>query len=528
MSRRTGIAALVIAAAIATLGLAPAAHAARDFPRSFLWGTASAGFQSEAGGKPANVDRRSDWYRFTSDPGLIDAGVVSGDRIADGPGFLHEWRGDLNRAANGLGNNAIRLGIEWSRIFPRSTAPVETGKHVSIAELRRLDRLADHAAVRRYQRILAGARRRGLDMMLTLNHFTLPIWVHDPIAVRAAFEGVGPDDPIPANLRRAGWLSRPTIGEFRKFAAYAAWKLRGDVDRWVTLNEPLVTVSQGLVSIPGVTGVKAPAILSYPGALRAVENLGLANAAAYDAIHARDPGAKVGFVQNMLDWRPDDPGKPADVTSAANADAVLSRSFFEMAIRGNYDADADGVEDPGELRPELADKADFVGVNHYSPATAKSLGFPVSPTIPIFDFIPTIAYQGHANPGGPPCPTTCSDMGWEIDPAGLRHVVEEAASYGKPVYVTENGIDDADDDQRPAYIRGYLRALARAIDDGADVRGYYAWSLIDNYEWAEGYAPSFGLYGYDPDTLQRQRRDSAAVYRRIARSGVVPGPGSGS
>ena len=119
-------------------------------------------------------------------------------------------------------------------------------------------------------------------------------------------------------------------------------------------------------------------------------------------------------------------------------------------------------------------------------------------------------------------------MGWEIDPAGLRHVVEEAASYGKPVYVTENGIDDADDDQRPAYMRGYLRALARAIDDGADVRGYYAWSLIDNYEWAEGYAPSFGLYGYDPATLERKRRGSAGVYRRIARTGSVPRPGSGS
>ncbi|MFN8113807.1 MAG: glycoside hydrolase family 1 protein [Solirubrobacterales bacterium] len=527
MSRRTGIATLV-AFALAILTLAPAAQAARDFPKSFLWGTASAGFQSEAGGAPANVDKRSDWYRFTSDPGLIDAGVVSGDRIADGPGFLHEWRGDLDRAANGLGNNAIRLGIEWSRIFPRSTAGVDTGRRISRGELKQLDRLADHAAVRRYQRILAGAQRRGLDVMLTLNHFTLPIWVHDPIAVRAQFEGVGPDDPVPSDLRKAGWLSRSTVGEFRKFAAYAAWKLHDHVDRWVTLNEPLVTVSQGFVSIPGVTGVKAPAILSYPGALRAVENLGLANAAAYDAIHARDPHARVGFVQNMLDWRPDDPETPADVTSAANADAVLSRSFFEMAIRGNFDTDADGVEDPGEIRPKLAGKADFVGVNHYSPATAKSLGFPVTPTIPIFDFIPTIAYQGHANPGGPPCPTTCSDMGWEIDPSGLRHVVEEAASYGKPVYVTENGIDDADDDQRAGYMRSYLRALAKAIDDGADVRGYYAWSLIDNYEWAEGYAPSFGLYGYDPATLERKRRDSAGVYRRIARTGSVPRPGSGS
>lgn len=514
-----------IAAALVALLAAAPASAARDFPRDFLWGTASAGFQSEAGGRPANVDRRSDWYRFTSDPGLIADGVVSGDRIADGPGFFHEWRGDLDRAARGLGNNAIRLGIEWSRIFPRSTAGVKTGRRISGRELRRLDRLADHRELRRYRRILAGAQRRGLDVMLTLNHFTLPIWVHDPIAVRRAFAGVGADDPVPTGLKRAGWLSRSTVGEFRKFAAYAAWKLHGDVDRWVTLNEPLVTVSQGFVSIPGVTGVKAPAILSYPAALRANENLGLANAAAYDAIHAQDPRAKVGFVQNMLDWRPQDPGSPADVASAANADAVLSRSFFEMAINGRYDTNANGAEDPGEVRPGLAGKADFVGVNHYSPAYAKALGFPVTPTIPLFDFVPTVAYEGHANPGGPPCPTRCSDMGWEIDPAGLRHVVEEAAAYGKPVYVTENGIDDADDDQRPRYIRSYLRALAGAVADGTDVRGYYVWSLTDNYEWAEGYAPSFGLYGYDPDTLERERRGSAGVYRRIARTGSLPAPG---
>ncbi|MEZ5154566.1 MAG: glycoside hydrolase family 1 protein [Solirubrobacterales bacterium] len=524
MTGRTGIAALV-GGVLAALVMASAADAARDFPRGFLWGTASSGFQSEAGGSPANVDRRSDWYRFTTDPGLIADGVVSGDRVADGPGFLNEWRGDLDRAAHGLGNNAIRLGIEWSRVFPRSTARVDTGRHVSRRELKRLDRLADHAAVRRYRRILEGAQRRGLDVMLTLNHFTLPIWVHDPIAVRAAFAGTGPDDPVPSGIRRAGWLSRSTVGEFRKFAAYAAWKLHGAVDRWATLNEPLITVSQGFVSIPGVTGVKAPAVLSYPAALRALENMGLANAAAYDAIHDRDPRTKVGIVQNMLDWRPANPDSPADVEAASHADSVLSRSFLAIAVDGFYDSDADGVEDPGEVRPRLADKADFIGVNHYSPARAQSLGAPVSPTIPLFDFIPAVTYAGHGNPGGPPCPTTCTDFGWEIDPAGLRSVVAEAASFGKPVYVTENGIDDAEDDQRSAYMRTYLRALSGAIDAGADVRGYYAWSLVDNFEWAEGYSASFGLYGYEPDTLDRQRRGSARAYRRVARTGSLPAAG---
>ncbi len=147
----------------------------------------------------------------------------------------------------------------------------------------------------------------------------------------------------------------------------------------------------------------------------------------------------------------------------------------------------------------------------------------MSSTIPLFDFLPHVTYEGTGNPGGEPCPTTCSDFGWEIDPAGLRNVVAEAAAYGKPVYVTENGIDDADDDQRRSYIRGYLGALQDAIAGGADVRGYFYWSLTDNYEWAEGFRAHFGLYGFDPQTLKRKLRPSARLYGRIARAGAVPG-----
>jgi beta-glucosidase/6-phospho-beta-glucosidase/beta-galactosidase len=520
LTARPAVAAL--AALVAACALAAPAWAGDRFPRDFLWGTATAGFQVEAGGSPSNADRRSDWWAFTHDAGLIRSGVVSGDRVERGPGFWRTWRADLDRARTRLAGNAIRLGVEWSRIFPRSTAGVRTGTSVSRAELRRLDRLADRSAVRRYGAILRGARARGLRVMLTLSHFTLPLWVHDPLAVRRAFAGRGADDPVPGGLRRAGWLDASTVGEFRKFAAYAAWKFGDDVDLWVTLNEPLVTVSQGFVSIPGVTGVKAPAVLSYPAALRALANLGLANAAAYDAVRARDRRARVGVVLNMLDWRPSDPARPEDATAARHADQVFNRSFLELAVNGWYDTDADGVRDPGELRPALRGKADFVGVNHYSPAFAQALAAPVTPTVPLFDFLPQITYRGTGNPQGPPCPATCTDFGWVIDPTGLANVVRQAASYGKPVYVTENGIDDAGDRRRPAYLRGYLRALRGAMTGGADVRGYFHWSLLDNFEWAEGFDARFGLYAYDPRTLARRERPSARLFRQIARSGVVP------
>ena len=516
----TTLLATVVAAAVTA---APAAAGGGErFPSGFLWGTASAGFQSEAGGSRENSDLRSDWWAFTHDPQLIRDGVVSGDRVERGPAFWSEWPADLDRARGRLHNNAIRLGVEWSRVFPRSTARVRTGASVSRAELRRLDGLADPIAVRRYRQIFRGARSRGLRVMLTLNHFTLPIWAHDPVAVRRAFAGRGADDPVPDNLQRAGWIDARTVVEFRKFAAYAAWKFGADVDLWATVNEPLVTASQGYVSIPGVTGVKAPAVVSYPAAVRALENLAFANAVAYDAVHDHDRRARVCFVHNLVDWRPNDPARPEDVRAAQHADQIFNRTYLDAAIRGVYDTNVNGVEDPGERRPALANKADFVGVNHYSPARVEALPGPVSTTVPLFDFIPHVTYRGAANPNGPPCPTVCTDFGWEIDPAGLRNVVAQAASYGKPVYITENGISDREDDQRPAYLRGYLGALHEAIAAGADVRGYFHWSLTDNFEWAEGYHGRFGLYGFSARTLRRSERPSARLYGRIARANALP------
>jgi beta-galactosidase len=520
MRARTGL--VCIATLALVVAAASPALAQERFPRGFLWGTASAGFQVEAGGSSANTDRSSDWYAFTTDPGLVRAGVVSGDRVARGPGFWQRWPADLDLARERLGSNAIRLGIEWSRVFPRSTTGVRTGTRIDRSDLRRLDRLADRAAVRRYARILRGAHRRGLRVMLTLNHYVLPRWVHDPIAVRRAFAGRGADDTVPAGLRRAGWLDRGTVDEFRKYAAYVAWKLGGHVDLWATLNEPLVMVFQGYVSIPGVTGVKAPAVLSYPAAIRAVEHLGLANAAAYDAVKRVDRGARVGFVHNMVAWRPADPAKAADVESARRIDHIYNRLWLDIALRGIYDTDVDLTVDAGERRAGLAGKADFVGVNHYSPGRAAALGAPVSRTVPLFDFAPTIGYRGTGSPHGAPCPTRCSDFGWEIDPVGFREVLQEAATYGKPIYVTENGIDDADDDQRPGYLRSYLGALHDAIASGVDVRGYFHWSLVDNFEWSEGFAARFGLFSFDPRTLRRTERPSARLFRRIATANALP------
>jgi beta-galactosidase len=149
--------------------------------------------------------------------------------------------------------------------------------------------------------------------------------------------------------------------------------------------------------------------------------------------------------------------------------------------------------------------------------------FTVTPHIPLFDFLPTFSYQTPHSPDGTPCPSTCSDFGWEIYPAGLREMLTFVGTLGRPVYITENGIADAGDTLRARYIFDHLSTLQQAIADGvADVRGYFHWSLTDNFEWSSGYYPRFGLAAFDPVTGKRRLRAGARPYRAIAaRNGIT-------
>jgi beta-galactosidase len=506
------------AAIAAALLLWPAGSAAakRDFPRGFQWGVATAGFQTEMG-RGRNLDRRSDWWVWTHDPQNIAAGTVTSDRPERGPGFLARYRRDIALAAGKLHLNAFRLGIEWSRIFPRSTAGATT--------LKQLDRLANHRALRRYRRILKLIRARGMTPWVTLNHFTLPLWIQDPIAARDAFAGVGPDDPPPSGFGPRGWLDTSTVGEFRKYAAYLAWKLGPLVNRWMTLNEPMVVVVNGYVNVPGVVeGDFPPGAYNYPAAIAVVQNLADANAAAYDAVHRHDRRARVGFVHNMVAFTPANPASAEDRAGTEHAEYLFDRLFLDAAVKGYRDANGDGVIQAGERHPELAHKADFVGVNYYFRGRVTGLGVSLTPTIPVLDFLPSTGYRTAANPSAPLCPTICSDFGNEIYPAGFRRVLAIAGRYGRPVYVTENGISDANDDQRPAFLRSHLRAMRAAIrSHQARVRGYFHWSLTDNFEWAAGYRQHFGLYRFNPRTLKRiPRRHSVRLYGRVARTGRIP------
>jgi beta-glucosidase/6-phospho-beta-glucosidase/beta-galactosidase len=507
--RRATLLALVLALAL------PAHAAARDFKRGFLWGTAIAGFQVEAGGRPANADTRSDWWAWSHDPFNVSSGHVSGDRVERGPGHWRRFRSDLLLARRKLGSNALRLSLEWSRLFPRSVGGARTP--------RQLDRLVNRRAARHYAAELRAIRGLGMEPVLTLNHFTLPLWLHDPVAVREAFAGVGPDEAPPA-VRRGGWLSAGTVKQFGRFAAWAAWRYGGLVDTWVTINEPMVVAVNGYVNVEGAfAGWFPPGVYSFPAAIRVVSNLAVANARAYDAVHRLDRRARVGPVQNMIAFTPADAASASDRRGAEHADYVFNRVFLNAAVRGQVDGNVDGRIAPAERRRDLRGRADFIGLNYYFRGRVTGLPAPASSTIPLFDFLPATTYRHPQAPSLPPCPTTCSDFGSEIYPQGFRTALRTVGGYGLPVYVTENGIADADDDMRRSYLIDHLRVLRDAMSDGlARVRGYFAWSLMDNFEWAAGYYPKFGFFAFDPRTLERRERPSASAYRRISRLGTLP------
>jgi beta-glucosidase/6-phospho-beta-glucosidase/beta-galactosidase len=360
---------------------------------------------------------------------------------------------------------------------------------------------------------------------VTVSHFSLPTWIHDPVAARDALAARGPDAALPP-IERGGWLSRSTVREFRKYAAYLAWKLGRRVTYWATINEPMVLATYGYVNVPGVfAGYFPPGGFSFTAAIQVVANLVRANAAAYDAIHAFDRRARVGPVHNMIAFTPASADSAADRRATRHADYVFNRLFLNAVVRGREDLDVDGRITPGERHPGRAGKADYIGLNYYFRGRVSALSEPLSTRIPLLDFLPATSYRTPESPGAPPCPTTCTEFGAEGYPEGFRQALRAAGGYGLPLFVTENGLADADDDMRAEYLLSHLRALRGAMRDRlARVRGYLHWTLVDNFEWAAGYYPRFGFFSYDEDTLRRTERPSARVFARIARTGNLPRP----
>ena len=488
-----------------------------SLPADFHWGVAHAGFQAE-GGPGSPVDPNSDWYRWVHDPLNQFLGLTNGVP-ENGPGAYVSYDTDAALARDDLGMNTFRMGIEWSRIFPASTAAVnvsDEGGTVSLADLQALDQLANQDEVAHYRAVFASLRAHGLEPLVTVNHFTLPAWVDDPIAARPLIQlGL----PAPA----AGWLSPGTPAEFEKFAAYVAWKYGDQVDDWATLNEPFSPVLTQFLAIPGLVPAWPPGVIRPDLASTFLVNEAKGHVAAYDAIHLWDTtsategkaAAFVGFTNNMIPARPANPVNQLDVQAANTWNAFYDGWFPNAVVDGWVDANFDGVKTADEVHPEFTDKADWIGVQYYGSQPMQ--GFGVAP-VPGFPFLRGLPVRCTPSP-------TCSDFNQPTDPGGFREVLEFAAAYGKPLWVTENGIADAGDSKRPPYIVNHVAVVQDMVAHGSPILGYTYWSFVDNLEWAEGYDLQFGLYGSDPNTPELERTPkpaSIAAISQITKANALP------
>lgn len=419
------------------------------FPDSFLFGAATAATQIEGG------CASTDWLAFAREPGRVRDGDTP-EVACDG---WNRWREDVALLA-ALGLGAYRMSIEWARIEPRP------GEY-------------DRAALDRYRAILGALRDAGIEPMVTLHHFSIPIWLRD----------------------RGGLLCEDLAPTMARFTTEAVRALGDLTSSWITINEPNVLAAHSYL-----LGVWPPAKTSAVDAARAHHRLLEAHVAMYRAAHEAQPDARVGVAHHLRVVEPARDGSRGDRVAAAALRRVFNEPFAEAVTTGAMY----GLFDPlvrsksGFRVADAKGTQDFFGLNYYgrdvvrlSRAHAKEM------------------FVARGVPEG----AEVSDLAWEIYPEGLGRLLRDwSARSGVPMYVTENGIADASDAKRARFIERHLAEVLSAIADGVDVRGYFHWSLLDNFEWAEGYAPRFGLVEVDYATQARRVRPSARRYAEIART----------
>ncbi len=397
----------------------------------------------------------SDWFVFARQPGRIRGG----DRPDTACDAWHRWESDV-ALQRSLGLGAHRMSVEWARIEPRE------------GEI-------DGAVVDRYRAMIGALRDAGIEPMVTLHHFTLPTWLAE----------------------RGGILADGFAERLARFAQVVVNAL-GDVCRlWVTVNEPNVVAAQSYL-----LGHWPPAVTSPVAAVKAHHVLLEAHVAAYRAIkELRGDAAQVGVAHHLRVAEPERPGSLLDRAAARTFARVFNEAFAIATCEGRMYGPLDAVVGRDGFRiADARGTQDFFGINYYSRDLVRFAAHR-----------PGELFTARTVPPG----ALRSDLGWEIYPAGLGRLVRTwSRRSGLPVYVTENGIADAADAMRGAFLVDHLRELARAIADGVDVRGYFHWSLLDNFEWAEGYGPRFGLFEVDYATQERRARESAHIYARIART----------
>jgi beta-glucosidase len=447
-----------------------------SFAAPFMWGSASAGFQVEKG-MPS-----TDWGVWVKTPGKIKNGDDVDVGGADALAHIDEDVALLVAS----GQNAYRFSIEWTRLYP-TRAAFDADQ-------------PDAKAIASYDKLLSALRAAKITPLVTLQHFALPSYLSDPTK---------PKEP-------QGWERAETVELFGTWCKRASSRWGGEVDWWATINEPLVNPIAGYIQGSFPPGL----LLNVERALAVGKNEARGHAKCFDAIKAGDTKdadgdgktSMVGIVHNTPAIEPEDPTYPDDVAAAARVRYINNAWILNAVVRGDWDDDFDGNYDgPNDKKgdPSLVGRSDYLGINYYSAVSASVNGI----QIPIIN---AGIRQDHL-----PTDRPKTDFFWDIHPKGFRIVLDEAKVYGLPVVITENGIADSNDTNRARFVLEHLYELGRAKADGMDIRGYFYWSLLDNFEWASGFCPRFGLHSVDRATGVRKARPSAQVYARVARSGIV-------
>ncbi|MGH2516779.1 MAG: glycoside hydrolase family 1 protein [Ktedonobacterales bacterium] len=420
------------------------------FPAGFRWGVATSSHQYEGG----NDNNWSAWERAGH--------ITSGDSCGRAADWWEHAERDFDFAQS-LGLNALRLSLEWSRIEPR---PGEW----------------DAQALDRYRRMLQGLRDRDIEPLVTLHHFTHPIWFEE----------------------RGAFLATGSTELFARYATRAVEALGDLCDFWCTINEPNVYAVFGYQLGSFTPGRRGDAV----GAVRVQASMARAHAAAYDAIHRAQPEARVGWAHhyNILD--PANPRSSLDRLVAGTLDAAFN-DFFPRAVLTGRAAFPFRLA-AGDLAT-VRGACDYVGINVYY---RDLVAFDPRRPLELFG-------RRFSAPGTPRSDQGVEQLSGEVYPAGIVRIAKRVSVFGKPIYVLENGVADAQDRLRPWVLTTAARTLLDALAAGVDLRGYYHWSLVDNFEWAEGWKLRFGLAALDIETQKRTPHPSAALYSAIAHANAL-------
>lgn len=422
------------------------AQATFHFPHGFLWGSATAAHQVEGN------NTNNTWWAWEQQPGRIHLGHKSGLACDWWNG---RWREDFDRAADG-GQNAHRLSVEWSRIQPTP------------------DRW-DEEALDRYIEMMRGLSERNMTSLVTLHHFSDPLWLAE----------------------RGGWENEAVIEYFVPFVQKVVETLKEYNNLWITINEPNVYTAEGWL-----TGEFPPGKHDLRLAFQVATNMVRAHAAAYHAIHALQPAARVGIALNYRGMVPAKPWFPLNGW-AAGMQSKIFNDFFPCALR-------DGVlRFPAWSRrmPEASGSQDFLGINYY---TQDRVAFNFKYAGELFGrrFFPS-----HFE---------LSETGFLAnDPPGMFRALKWALQFKVPLIVTENGIEDSQDTLRRRYLIQHIHQMWRAVNFNFPIKGYFHWTLVDNFEWERGWTQRFGLWELDVETQVRRKRPSADMYAEICRENGI-------